>query len=73
MEVGAPGRGYHTGGSFPMRDRPGPFESDRWGRPQGFERVHVVDASVFPSIPAGPITFSVMANAHRIGSAAADG
>lgn len=66
LERGAPGRGYHTGGSFPMRAQPTRFESDRWGRPFGFERVHVVDASVFSSIPSGPITFSVMANAHRI-------
>jgi choline dehydrogenase-like flavoprotein len=66
LERGAPGRGYHTGGSFPMRAQPSRFESDRWGRPYGFERVHVVDATVFPSIPSGPITISVMANAHRI-------
>ena len=66
VEIGETGRGYHTGGSFPMRAHPSRFESDRWGRPAGFERVHVVDATVFPSIPAGPITFSVMANAHRI-------
>ena len=56
LERGAPGRGYHTGGSFPMRAQPSRFESDRWGRPYGFERVHVVDATVFPSIPSGPIT-----------------
>lgn len=68
LEIGAPGRGYHTGGSFPMRAHPGRFESDRWGRPHGFARVHAVDATVFPSIPAGPITFTVMANAHRIAS-----
>ena len=68
LEIGGPGRGYHSGGSFPMRSQPARFESDRWGRPNGFERVHVVDATVFPSIPAGPITFSVMANAHRIAS-----
>ena len=35
------------------------------------ERVHVVDASVFPSLPATTITLSVMANAHRIGAVAA--
>ena len=68
LEIGAPGRGYHSGGSFPMRTTPTRFESDRWGRPGGFERVHAVDATVFPTIQAGPITFTVMANAHRIAS-----
>ena len=60
----------HTGGTFPMRANPGPFEVDVLGRLHGFKRVHVVDASVFPSLPATTITLSVMANAHRIGTAA---
>jgi choline dehydrogenase-like flavoprotein len=70
LRVGLPGRGFHTGGTLPMRANPGPFEVDVLGRPHGFTRVHVVDASVFPSLPATTITLSVMANAHRIGSAA---
>jgi choline dehydrogenase-like flavoprotein len=70
LRVGLPGRGFHTGGTFPMRANPGPFEVDVLGRPQGFARVHLVDASIFPSLPATTITLSVMANAHRIGSAA---
>lgn len=70
LRVGPPGRGFHTGGTFPMRANPGPFEVDVLGRPHGFTRVHVVDASVFPSLPATTITLSVMANAHRIGTAA---
>ena len=67
LQVPQPGRGFHSGGSLPMRTAPGKFESDILGRPQGWSRVHVVDASVLPSIPATTITFSVMANAHRIG------
>ena len=43
-------------------------QSDALGRPMGRSRVHVVDASSLPSIPATTITFSVMANAHRIGT-----
>jgi choline dehydrogenase-like flavoprotein len=69
MRVGEPGRGYHSGGTFPMRQNPGALETDLLGRPTGFSRVHLVDASVFPSLPATTITLSVMANAHRIGSA----
>jgi choline dehydrogenase-like flavoprotein len=30
--------------------------------------VHIVDASVLPTIPASPTAFTVMANAHRIAS-----
>jgi choline dehydrogenase-like flavoprotein len=70
LRVGPPGRGFHTGGTFPMRANPGPFEVDVLGRPHGFTRVHLVDASVFPSLPATTITLSAMANAHRIGTAA---
>jgi choline dehydrogenase-like flavoprotein len=70
LRAGLPGRGFHTGGTFPMRANPGPFEVDVLGRPHGFTRVHVVDASVFPSLPATTITLSVMANAHRIATAA---
>lgn len=62
-----PGRGFHSGGSFPMRTSPGLGETDVLGRPYGRLRTHIVDASVFPAIPAATITLSVMANAWRIG------
>ena len=67
LQIAGPGRGFHSGGSFPMRENPKQFESDLLGRPHGWSRVHAVDASVLPGIPATTITFSVMANAHRIG------
>jgi choline dehydrogenase-like flavoprotein len=65
---GAVGSSFHCGGTMPMRDAPRGLESDVLGRPAGFSRVHIVDASVLPTIPATTITFSVMANAHRIAS-----
>jgi len=67
LQVAEAGRGFHTGGAFPMRLHPGVLETDLLGRPQGWQRLHLVDASVLPSIPATTITFSAMANAHRIG------
>jgi hypothetical protein len=67
LQLAEPGRGFHCGGSLPMRPRPGKFESDLLGRPQGWTNVHAVDASVLPAVPATTITFTVMANAHRIG------
>ena len=68
MKIGQPGRGFHSGGTLPMRARPGQFETDSLGRPSGFKRVHIVDSSVFPTINASTITLTVMANAHRIAS-----
>ena len=53
-----------------MRENPEGLDTDILGRPAGLRRVHLVDASVFPSIPATTITFSVMANAHRIATRA---
>src|SRR5262249_22983458 len=50
-KVGEPGKSYHSGGTFPMRRDPGPLECDTLGRPAGLERVHLVDSSVFPTIP----------------------
>jgi choline dehydrogenase-like flavoprotein len=70
-KIADPGRGFHTGGSFPMRARPTALESDVLGRPTGWQRVHLVDSSILPSIPAATVTFPVMANAHRIASESA--
>ncbi|MGH7980625.1 MAG: GMC oxidoreductase, partial [Limisphaerales bacterium] len=67
LQISRPGRGFHCGGSLPMRAQPGDLETDCLGRPRGWSRLHVVDASVLPTVPATTITFSVMANAHRIG------
>ena len=53
-----------------MSHRPEGFRSDTLGRPLGWERIHLVDASVFPTIPAATITYTVMANAHRIATSA---
>jgi len=67
-----PGRGFHSGGSFPMRRDRVSHTSDIEGRPFGFDRVHLIDASCLPSIPATTITLPVMANAWRIANLAAD-
>jgi choline dehydrogenase-like flavoprotein len=69
--VGSPGKSNHLGGSLPMRSDPGELETDTLGRVPNWDRVHVVDASIFPSVPATTVTISVMANAHRIAVAAA--
>ena len=49
-----------------MKATPGPWQTDRRGRLHGHERVHLIDSSVLPSIPASTFTYAVMANASRI-------
>jgi len=70
LRTGTLGSSFHCGGSFPMHHSPSPGETDSLGRLKGQKRTYIVDASVLPTIPAPTITFSVMANAHRIASEA---
>ena len=72
VHIDNPGWGHHTGGAFPMVARPVDGQTDLAGRLSAWRRIHLVDASVFPTIPSATITYSVMANAHRIATAAAD-
>jgi choline dehydrogenase-like flavoprotein len=63
--------GWHFGGTLPMSSRPkGDLDSDLLGRPLGWTRVHVVDSSVFPSIPGTTVALLAMANARRIADTA---
>ncbi|MGA2837813.1 MAG: 4Fe-4S ferredoxin [Acidimicrobiales bacterium] len=70
--LSAPGKSYHFGGSLPHRTGPvdGPLTTDRLGRLSRWSRVHAVDASVFPTVPATTFTLTIMANANRIASEA---
>jgi hypothetical protein len=56
-----PGEGVHFGSWLAMGS-----DSDRLGRPNGVSNIHIIDSSVLPTIVAGPITFTVMANSMRI-------
>jgi choline dehydrogenase-like flavoprotein len=51
-----------------MSTHPSEGQSDVFGRPAGYARVHAVDSTVFPSIAATTITLTAMANAWRISS-----
>lgn len=64
--LAAPGEGNHVGASLPMGGGDRALASDALGRPAGFARVHAIDASVFPSVPAGTMLLLAMANADRI-------
>lgn len=59
--------GFHLGASMPMKKNPSSaMETDTLGRPLGWKKIHVVDSSVFPSIPATTVGVLAMANARRI-------
>jgi ferredoxin len=71
LRIQAVGGGNHLGASLPMVDtrtstQNNSLWSDLLGRPFGRGNIHVIDSSVLPSVPAGPITMTAMANAYRI-------
>ncbi len=68
IRLDLPGGGYHSGGTFPMRRTPGMSETDLWGSLPSLCGVHLIDASILPTVPASTTAFTVMANAHRIAS-----
>jgi hypothetical protein len=67
LSLPAGAKSYHFGGTFPHTDHARvDLATDRLGRPRGCRRLHLVDASVFPDVPATTFTLTIMANAHRI-------
>lgn len=71
LQIGVPGDGNHIGATFPMSAQPDGHSTDKLGRLTGYPRLHIVDASVLPSLAATTLTFTAMANARRIGIEAA--
>jgi choline dehydrogenase-like flavoprotein len=65
--LAAAAKSYHYGGAFAMsKESSRDFSSDLLGRVGPWRNVHLVDGSVFPTVPATTFTLTVMANAHRI-------
>ena len=60
---------FTTAARLPMRARPASARRIRSAGRRAPRAIHVVDASCFPSVPGGAITFPAMANAHRIATA----
>lgn len=71
--VSAPAKSYHFGGSFPHAAERSGLGTDRVGRLAAWPNIHLVDASVFPTVPATTFTLTIMANAHRIASEVSSG
>ncbi len=57
----------HYAGTFPMSAREQELTTDLDGRLRGTTRVYLADGSVFPSLPSKGLTFTMMANANRVG------
>jgi choline dehydrogenase-like flavoprotein len=74
LRMSAGGKSYHWGGIFPHSES-GASESttDALGRVGDWRRIHLVDSSVFPNVPATTFALTVMANSHRIAEAALRG
>ncbi len=61
--------GFHVGGSLPMMEEPlKETDTNLMGNPKGWRHIHVIDSSIFPSLPATTIGLLAMANAARIAS-----
>jgi ferredoxin len=73
VSLSAPGKSYHYGASFPHANEPlDGRETDLQGRLHAWRHVHLVDASVFPTVSATTFTLTIMANAHRIARGVAE-
>lgn len=68
ISVSGPAKSYHFGASFPHHRARTATTTDRTGRLAAWDHIHLVDASVFPDVPATTFTLTIMANAHRIAS-----
>ena len=68
ISVSAAAKSYHFGASFPHDRARTATTTDRTGRLAAWDHIHLVDASVFPDVPATTFTLTIMANAHRIAS-----
>jgi choline dehydrogenase-like flavoprotein len=62
------GQGLHYAGTLPMRASPQGYQTDADGLLYGTRTVHIVDGSCFSRLPAKNLTFTIMANALRIGT-----
>jgi choline dehydrogenase-like flavoprotein len=62
------GSSLHYAATLPMKLQPGRYETDAHGRLAGCQRVYVMDGACFTALPAKNLTFTIMANAMRIGS-----
>ena len=64
------GASVHYAGTLPMTEEAVPFTTDAAGASRDLAGLHFVDGTTFPFLPAKNLTFTLMANAHRIAESA---
>ena len=61
------GASVHYAGTLPMSRTNRPFTTTEFCQSRDFDNLYIVDGSTFPYLPAKNITFTLMANAVRVG------
>lgn len=61
------GASLHYAGTFPIRPDGGELTCERDSRLRGTRAVYLADGSIFPWLPPKGHTFTLMANADRVG------
>jgi hypothetical protein len=64
------GASVHYAGTLPMARTGGPLTVDEHGHSRDIQGLYFVDGATFPFLPAKNLTFTLMANATRIATAA---
>ena len=62
-----PGSDIHYAGTLPMSVDPKPLTVNAFGELHGHKNYYIVDGSILSILPAKNLTFTIMANADRIG------
>jgi choline dehydrogenase-like flavoprotein len=70
--IGQPGGDIHYAGTLPMRRYPKAGETNSYGEVFGLDGVYVVDGACLPTLTEKSHTFTIMANADRIGRGIVD-
>ena len=64
------GASVHYAGTMPMSSKPGPWSTNEHCQSREIDNLFLVDGTTFPFLPAKNITFTLMANATRVGQTA---
>jgi choline dehydrogenase-like flavoprotein len=64
----SPGSSIHNSGTLPMSKEKNELTTDAEGRLFGTRMVYLADGSVLSPLPSNMLTFTIMANANRVGT-----